>query len=112
MRLIDADALMEQFPCTCGCKNCGQGKDGILPCDIKDKIKATPTVEVPNEKWIPCDERLPEQNGFYLVTMRGMCKPYIRMLGFSATDKRWGYAGVTAWMDMKPYEGGERNEER
>ena len=44
MRLIDADALMAQFPCTCGCRNCGQGKDGILPCDIKDKIKEAPTV--------------------------------------------------------------------
>ena len=44
MRLIDADALMAQFPCTCGCKNCGQMKDGILPCDIKDKIKEAPTV--------------------------------------------------------------------
>ena len=44
MRLIDADALMAQFPCTCGCKNCGQMKDGILPCDIKDKIKETPTI--------------------------------------------------------------------
>ena len=44
MRLIDADALMAQFPCGCGCKNCGQMKDGILPCDIKDKIKEAPTV--------------------------------------------------------------------
>lgn len=51
MRLIDADALMAQFPCTCGCKNCGQMKDGILPCDIKDKIKEAPTIE--NPKVIP-----------------------------------------------------------
>ena len=44
MRLIDADALMKEFPCTCKCKHCGQGKDGFLPCDIKDKIKEAPTV--------------------------------------------------------------------
>lgn len=44
MRLIDADALMAQFPCTCECKHCGEDKDGILPCDIKDKIKAAPTI--------------------------------------------------------------------
>lgn len=39
-RMIDADALMNEFPCTCSCKNCGLSKDGFLPCDIKDKIKA------------------------------------------------------------------------
>ena len=44
MRLIDADALMAQFPCTCGCKKCGLWRDGILPCDIKDKIKEAPTI--------------------------------------------------------------------
>ena len=45
MRPIDADALMEQFPCTTRCKKCDLSKDGFLPCDIKDKIKEAPTVE-------------------------------------------------------------------
>ena len=44
MRPIDADELMKKFPCTSKCRNCGQDKDGILPCDIKDTIKETPTI--------------------------------------------------------------------
>lgn len=55
------------------------------------------------QQWIPCSERLPEKNGDYLVTMEGMCRPYMRFLGYSATSKKWGYGGVIAWMDVKPY---------
>ena len=63
MRLIDADALMKEFPCTCACKNCGLDKDGVLPCDIKDKIKSAPTVGVPHGEWVKEWEEVPITGG-------------------------------------------------
>ena len=67
MRLIDADALLAQFPCTCGCMNCGQMKDGILPCDIKDKIKEAPTIDRPHGEQIykKFDEKTGISNSYF-----------------------------------------------
>ena len=70
---------------------------------VINSINKFPEVERPNGEWILCSDRLPEKNGDYLVTMEGMCRPYMRFLGYSATSKKWGYGGVIAWMDVKPY---------
>lgn len=121
MRLIDADALMKEFPCTCGCKHCGQGKDGFLPCDIKDKIKAAPTIDSFGT-WIPVEERLPEEDDtddlkYYLVWYE-----YFRYGDYNKMFQTYGIAyflcgrwggddmngtnvKVLAWMPLpKPYE--------
>ena len=105
MRLIDADALMEQFPCTTRCKKCDLSKDGFLPCDIKDKIKEAPTVEVPNEKWIPCSERLPKTGQVVIVTDdRGKVYEYLN----PDTTSKWRFLEheILAWMPLpEPYKG-------
>src|SRR5574344_56654 len=58
MRLIDADKLLyDDIDC----------KDGHTYMVVRAfEIDSQPTVEVP--QWIPCSERLPEENGHYLVT--------------------------------------------
>ena len=51
-------------------------------------------------KWIPCSERLPDQNGKYLVVGR---QKAINILKFDGG--RWyGKWGVVAWMPLpEPY---------
>ena len=107
MRMIDADKLKQNLESLVvggekAIKETTSGNnwiDGIHTA--YREIDEAPTVE--GLQWIPCSERLPDKNGDYLVTMEGMCRPYIRKLGFSATSKTWGYGGVIAWMDVKPY---------
>ena len=70
-------------------------------------------------EWIPCEERLPSEQGHYLVTFP-LCNgdPWACVLSFCngkfyETDDEWGdveYDDVTAWMPLpKPY--GEREGE-
>jgi hypothetical protein len=61
MRLIDADEMIKGLSKFITCK-LGE----IKAVDIKKFINKQPTVE-PNQ-WIPCSERLPEENSHYLVT--------------------------------------------
>ena len=65
-----------------------------------DDIKALPSAQ----QWIPCSERLPDQNGKYLVVGR---QKAINILKFDGG--RWyGKWGVVAWMPLpEPYKGEE-----
>ena len=64
MRPIDADALKEncdiKIPLQSGCDK------GIRTYVTFSEIDDAPTLEMP--VWIPCSERLPEEEGNYLVT--------------------------------------------
>ena len=65
-----------------------------------DDIKALPSAQ----QWIPCSERLPDQNGKYLVVGR---QKAINILKFDGG--RWyGKWGVVAWLPLpEPYKGEE-----
>ena len=61
-RLIDADALLKNW-CASECRkkpNCEED------CAVYDAVMNAPTIEAESH-WIPCSERLPEENGTYLV---------------------------------------------
>ena len=86
---------------------------------VNDIIKKQPTIEV-KPQWIPCCERLPEENGQYLITVR-----YKHVDGYEDVyaehgdwcDGNWdmscfGHCGevesIPAWMPLpEPYKGGE-----
>ena len=59
-------------------------------------------------QWIPCEERLPEENGNYLVTAIWKGKPEVDMDYFQFLCQWDDYKDtVVAWMPLpKPYEGG------
>jgi hypothetical protein len=92
---------------------------GCKPDDIEafEKIiEAIPTADRPQE-WIPCSERLPSEQGQYLVTFP-LCngEPWVYILSFNKgkfyeTDDEWGdveYDDVTAWMPLpKPWKGAD-----
>lgn len=69
------------------------------------------------DRWIPCSERLPSEQGQYLVTFP-LCngEPWVYILSFNKgkfyeTDDEWGdveYDDVTAWMPLpKPWKGAD-----
>jgi hypothetical protein len=61
-------------------------------------------------RWIPCAERLPEKDGYYLVTTkwksRYLGNVYIdaTMARYREKPKEWTYNHVIAWMPLpEPY---------
>ena len=123
MRLIDADALKEKlerhlsvFP-KFGTDKMKIRRDEIINC-IADVVNA-PTVR----EWIPVSERLPNEDGEYLVFYEGPIvgsrietmwygeplMPNVDVSGkhFYKSDSEWGdiiYDEVIAWMPLsEPY---------
>ena len=83
----------------------------------KEMIEALPSAQ-PEQRWIPCNERLPEQYGNYLVSIEGE-EPDIGTInpndprGWSLCDANgfhWAsdkMLNVTAWMPLpEPYKEG------
>ena len=67
---------------------------------LKDTAESFMRENQSAQQWIPCSERLPDQNGKYLVVGR---QKAINILKFDGG--RWyGKWGVVAWMPLpKPY---------
>ena len=70
---------------------------------LKDTAESFMRENQSAQQWIPCSERLPDQNGKYLVVGR---QKAINILKFDGG--RWyGKWGVVAWMPLpEPYKGG------
>lgn len=118
MRLIDADALIEQIK-TNLCEPCRKRKDDYngVRCracqygDEIDDIEDAPTVL----EWIPCSERLPEYGQAVLVALDGgsmtdgvrSADHAGRIVWDCALDNRTWYDDeniVIAWMPLpEPY---------
>lgn len=61
MRLIDADVFMDSLDYICDAGGCLQLITIAVKAFVKGMIARQPTVE-PIPKWIPCDERMPEEH--------------------------------------------------
>lgn len=68
MRLIDAGALLERW-CSEVCKTKPNCAEDCMMYDYLTIDSLSPTIE-PEKHWIPCSERLPEEEGWYLVTIQ------------------------------------------
>jgi hypothetical protein len=87
----------------------------ILHGDSVTSTNVTSFTDRPHGEWIPCSERLPEENGKYLVCWRGEWGVNICFAEYSKCGKYWydasegsEYRGVTAWMPLpEPYKGGD-----
>ena len=98
--------------------------DGFCACvnDCVNEIKKLPSAQ-PEQRWIPCSERLPSENGDYLVTLEN---GVVKILGYSTTQRTTYPKGfyyikdgfswrqmqnpVVAWMPLpEPYKGGEQD---
>lgn len=97
MRLIDADALwMDVIHSMDYCD------------DILEMIESQPTIQ-PEQRWIPCSERLPDNDEPVLISnSHGVTKAWWngRFWTSIAVKK---YKTVTAWMPLpEPYNGGTK----
>lgn len=76
-------------------------------CKVIDYIEAME--KQPKTDWIPCEERLPSEEGFYVVTIEDYFKPVIS--NFSVKNQKWYWRdrvtetkNVTAWQPLpQPY---------
>jgi hypothetical protein len=130
MRLIDADALKELFSEVIGSIAKKPEMNGNLEHMIRasamviQMIDDAPTVqpetncsEFPNN-WIPCSERQPDVNGWYITTISGeICGQDRAFSGMSEfANGKWTSGDdvdetemTIAWMPLpEPYQGGEQ----
>ena len=110
MRLIDADAMLEYLDLMYDKQDDWREpyNVGVLGAINYIKHKA-PTIDAVSVEWIPCGERLPKRQGYYICTCKDGSK-YKRTTvvkwsnGWQLTGAR-AYWVVLAWMTLpKPYE--------
>ena len=117
-RLISLNAAIDALWHSIECENGGelQSYAEAVAGDAEDALKALP----PAQQWIPCSERLPEEEKTYLVTfanekvgMSSWHKDTLYNRGFDAyltgvtEDGECEYFGVVAWMEKpEPWKGG------
>ena len=75
----------------------------------EEVLRSLPPAQ-PEPQWILCDERMPEEDGKYMVTIHGYGwngKTFTSVSVAECIGKRWvGNNGVIAWIPLpKPYEG-------
>ena len=122
MRLIDADLLLKEIEEN---YDLNYGEILINPNNFYDIVEQQPTIsKMETTTWIPCSERMSEENGRYLVTYHhksyGNYLPlfddtYVRIMRFQ--NERWvfpinidkearsdEFKEVIAWQPLpKPY---------
>jgi hypothetical protein len=76
---------------------------------IRDRIKDLPAAQPKRGKWIPVSERLPEEEGHYLVTDDSGGEKWVDSSMFIRCDDGsvyWDFVNVTAWMPLPgPWKG-------
>ena len=113
--------------------------DGLYPqglnCEIQEAVNALPSAQ-PEQRWIPCSERLPEERDWYLGIFKEPDTGWINPIPFicdyllgtktkATTKEGWILKGHTdreeyidyyfnlecvAWMPLpEPYKGGEKD---
>lgn len=120
MRLIDADALMlhladyelQESPCW-GANGHGNETAYLTIKECEKAVEEQPTIDADRpQEWIPCSERLPARQGYYICT----CKDGSRAL--KTTTIKWSngwqlsgsraYWKVIAWMPLpEPWKGAD-----
>ena len=96
-RLINADALTNKY----GDWYTEEGTEVGFIGSLKTLIDLQPTIDA-QPHWIPCSERLPDKNGYYLTTTcyRQVYCDFWNEDHFDRTE------AVIAWMPLpEPYEG-------
>lgn len=103
MRLIDADDLITKY----GDWYTEEGPEEGFIGTIKDLVDQMPTI-TPELCWIPCKERCPDENNWFLVTLAdGRCTP--RFYYGDGWDEDHKGRDVIAWLpNPEPYKRNHR----
>lgn len=98
MRLIDGDELLTAFPV--------DDESMLTKSCVRMTIQHMPTIKPqPEQRWIPCSERLPEIDELVLVTddSGGVKTVDVDRCGqYECSEKRFWYytQNVVAWMPL------------
>ena len=82
-----------------------QGMCSGMYCDVIANLKNLPSAQ-PEQRWIPCSERLPDSNDFVLTINRVMQCGVYQYDGYVWLDYDGLYVneGIIAWMPLpEPY---------
>ena len=72
---------------------------GLRYTDVIDTLTELPSAEKKVSQWIPCSERLPEDNGVYIVTTSiGQCQ--IHVFNKDGNSREYWTRCNKAWMPM------------
>ena len=77
---------------------------------LRKDLRELPNVWHGRQQWIPVSERLPEEDGFYLVTVNyggAACVHESYFMQCNSRGVHWDYSDVTAWMPMPEHYKGE-----
>lgn len=92
-------------------------ESGAVPMRLVRQAFDKLTTAQPEQKWIPCSEKLPEESGYYIVTAHDGAGHRTTFVKYQKKAKSWDLTGarsywrVIAWMTLpKPYkeDGAER----
>ena len=86
-------------------------KSRNVPIDeVIDRLKRVPSAQ-PEQRWIPCSERLPDKSGTYICNCVESDINHVTFIKWQSRYKRWDLNGrrtfwrVTAWKPIpEPYE--------
>lgn len=88
-------------------ENCGERQcvDAMDRCVWYNYIKQQPTVD----RWIPCSERLPKEEGMYLITSNLFGSLEVQYVFYSENVQMFVCNGTpVAWMPLpSPYKAGD-----
>ena len=89
-RLIYADALMETINSHCYPvqHDMTSIEPGMTRIGILQAIQEQPTIK-PGPQWIPVSERLPEEDGIYIVDDRRHGKSWVHTVGYMKRSNSW-----------------------
>lgn len=91
---------VKQMPNSCKCILDRMVHKGAMTEEERDKILRNIKTD-----WIPVTERLPDADGRYIVTIKGVNSKWVQFSYYE--NDEWAVESVTAWMDLKPYEGSD-----
>ena len=93
--------------------------EAFAPMVVDDTREAIDmAIEALQDDWIPVSERLPEKNGYYIVSLEDAVDPCASFyngkwyyVAFDCVSKEYREHEVIAWMPLPaPYKGGEEND--
>ena len=112
--MIDEQYCWQTCVCTDKCMECNRLTEGAFDYyeSIADWDEEYINTSTDSSTWIPCSERLPEEDGYYLVTTRFYHLHNLVVMGCNFEDGKWLYMDgddeVLAWQPLpQPYKAGD-----
>lgn len=107
---ISREAAIEKIRVAAGCAECNGNSSVLCVCNFCDVynairlIKSLPAADVePVRHWIPCSERMPENEGWYLTVVKPEnASAFVNIYKFFAGTFH-SFFQITHWMPLPEF---------